>query len=657
MLNLLRTAAIALVALLGINASVVQAANNLTLTSPTFGTGKFGQGLNGGVGLGNTGVSALPFTLEAFVMLPSNPGAVQVAVGNATSYIGVNANGTPRSYVDGPGDMPASTVNIADGAFHHVKLVGTSAGTTLYVDGVSVSTSTKAPTTTGGVPTSNIGIRRFGTTTGYDWSGTVDAVAMWPTDRSAAAVPTAAYTGSEGMTTLWNLDGTGNDSVGAATTPATAYTLTGPSSGSIGNASSAFTVTASGTLSASVTITPSDGGAGGTFSSSTVALASGTNTSATFTYTPASTGAKTISTTNSGSLTNPASLTYTATAGFTAPIYFSPSNWVVAAGSAKTNASGAYFKAGFSGSTATLNFDVSSLSGPLPQIYYQIDGGPRIQATLAATVALTLPSDTGAYPIHSLQVWVKSTTGSVTRWPGAATTVSLTGITLDSGATLSAPIVKAKTMLVMGDSITEGKATRNASASNDTDQNDSLIGYALRLGDELGAEVGTIGYGGQGVTIAGDGNVPAFPSAYNLILPGVTRTFSPEPDLIVINEGTNDAVKTSNTTTVTSGLVSVISDMLSKTTNTRIVVMQTFGNYLTPQIQAAVSQVGNSRVQYLSTSGLIASGDLSDSYHPRGEANVLKIAPTVANGLRPIMYPANSNTPSAALPQFRVGFH
>lgn len=94
-----------------------------------------------------------------------------------------------------------------------------------------------------------------------------------------------------------------------AASAATSYTLTGPSSGYVGMASSGFTVTPNGTLTG--TITPSDSGGGGTFSPSSLTW-TGNNSAKTFTYTPGSAGTKTISTTNSASLADASSLTYTA---------------------------------------------------------------------------------------------------------------------------------------------------------------------------------------------------------------------------------------------------------------------------------------------------------------------------------------------------------
>jgi hypothetical protein len=99
-------------------------------------------------------------------------------------------------------------------------------------------------------------------------------------------------------------------SVGGA---ATALTMTGPSTGVVGSPSTNFTVGANGTISSSHVVTPSDGGGGGTFTPTSVTISSGTPTQ-TFTYTPASSGAKTISATDAGGYTAPSSLTYTVSA-------------------------------------------------------------------------------------------------------------------------------------------------------------------------------------------------------------------------------------------------------------------------------------------------------------------------------------------------------
>lgn len=101
-------------------------------------------------------------------------------------------------------------------------------------------------------------------------------------------------------------------------------TINGPTTGTSGIASSAFTVALAGgaTFTGDQTITLSDGGNGGTFTpsvgspgtSSVVVTPTNGAMSFTFTYTPASVGAKTITPTNGQGWTNPIAIAYEATA-------------------------------------------------------------------------------------------------------------------------------------------------------------------------------------------------------------------------------------------------------------------------------------------------------------------------------------------------------
>lgn len=111
--------------------------------------------------------------------------------------------------------------------------------------------------------------------------------------------------------------------VGAVPVPSAAasVTLTGPAGGVVSMASSNFTVGVApvgGAITGTLRVTPSDGGAGGTFAPAYRDLTTATP-SGTFTYTPASTGGKTISVTNNGGLNNPANIAFTVTAAATAP--------------------------------------------------------------------------------------------------------------------------------------------------------------------------------------------------------------------------------------------------------------------------------------------------------------------------------------------------
>ena len=141
----------------------------------------------------------------------------------------------------------------------------------------------------------------------------------------SAATPNATFTYTPASTGAKTISFTNNGSLTnqanltyTVTAPAvTGITLTGPASGAVSNASSNFTVGVTpvgGVISGTVIVTPSDGGAGGAFAPTSVSLTAGSPTG-TFTYTAASTGAKTISVSNNGSLSAPATITYTAAAG------------------------------------------------------------------------------------------------------------------------------------------------------------------------------------------------------------------------------------------------------------------------------------------------------------------------------------------------------
>jgi type II secretory pathway pseudopilin PulG len=137
----------------------------------------------------------------------------------------------------------------------------------------------------------------------------VAVVGLWNYVMSADQV--RALSGS--LPQLWEPETSIGPFVGTAGA-ASAITLTGPSSGSVGSPSSNFTVGANGTITGTITVTPNDGGDGGTFSPTSVAISAGTPT-ATFTYTAANAGSPTatINVTNSGGLSNPAGIAYSAT--------------------------------------------------------------------------------------------------------------------------------------------------------------------------------------------------------------------------------------------------------------------------------------------------------------------------------------------------------
>ena len=130
------------------------------------------------------------------------------------------------------------------------------------------------------------------------------------TNRSATFTYTAPTVASVTIA-VTNAGGLVLSPAGGLTLPvgiSTTYTFTGPSSGTVGLASSNFTLTPTGSYSGTITVTLSGGGLSGTI----VKTWSNSSAPQTFTITPTSVGTVTLTPSNSGGLTNPASKSYAA---------------------------------------------------------------------------------------------------------------------------------------------------------------------------------------------------------------------------------------------------------------------------------------------------------------------------------------------------------
>jgi lysophospholipase L1-like esterase len=334
----------------------------------------------------------------------------------------------------------------------------------------------------------------------------------------------------------------------------------------------------------------------------------------------------------------------TAIAANNPAILYSPYNWIAGA-SATTICAGAYFRTLFTGNSCVLNVNTANLSAPYSEIWARIDGyGPWTAYSVAATVTLAMPSDTTASAWHLLEVMVKSTSETINRWNAPSNTaVIFTGLTIDAGASVYLPRSYPLNVFVLGDSITEGVRTINSTAANDTDRNDNKSCWSFQQRELLGAEIGICGFGATGLTKGGSGNMPAATVYWNQQLPGVPRVFTPAPDLIIINHGTND--QSATPAAVTAALIQVLSGMLAATPQkTQIAVLEPFGGFQAAALQAAVSDVGSTRVQFVNTTGALntAFGIDPTGLHPTGPNDLALVGPLVGQLLTPILRPAAS---------------
>ena len=450
--------------------ALTMTATSYDVATPRFGLAALASGF--GTAPSAIGLSGSTFTWEAWVKLPSAPGAPIVAFGSAAAgYIGASSAGNAVCNV-AAGNTTITGPSITDGKWHLLDLVGQSSGIACYVDGALAGTAPVAEIVpaTAGFAVGTMGLYP----SSNNWTGELDEVSVWKTARytSAFTVPSAAYVGTEaGLVALWHLNGTGIDSA-----------------------------------------------------ADTIVLPSSSN------------------------------------------ILYSPMNWTQEANTASTINAGAYFRTMFTGTSCYLNFDTSDATTPYSEIYYRVDcyeaGTGWTRATPSANINCSPSPDLAAAPWHVVEMVVKSTSQTINRWNASApgTVVRLAGITLAQGSSTTLPYAAPWTVAVFGDSIVEGVRTVNQTASNDTDQNDAALGWAYQLGRQMGAEVGVIGFGGQGFTVTGSGNVPIFPTSYSLMSSGVARSTTQVPQLIVINMGTNDPTTTNVTTAATNVLNGLIAN-------------------------------------------------------------------------------------------------
>jgi hypothetical protein len=359
----------------------------------------------------------------------------------------------------------------------------------------------------------------------------------------------------------------------------------------------------------------------------------------------------------------PASAGVTPIAPDNAAILYSPYNWHVNSTRAQTINPGANFRVLFTGASCTLNFDITNVSSPVPRLRICVDGRTNQSANVAATVSVTMPSGQDN-TTHLLEVWVDASSETINRWNAPQNAVvKLTGITLATGGdTVTAPQRRPKDIIVYGDSITEGVRTLALDGAADVDRNSATVCWPLELGRQLGAEVGVVGFGFQGISNAGNGNVPNLRNAWDLLWSGQARTFTPAPDYCIWLQGHNDG----GNNTQADG-IAALDGMLAAMPTTQFILFRPLAGAQAANLQAIAAGCSDpSRVRYISTAGFWQSSEAPDSVHPYGWADMANIAPKMADAILTaasttartvtVTLTTNGTTPAANLTGLRWAF-
>jgi len=324
-------------------------------------------------------------------------------------------------------------------------------------------------------------------------------------------------------------------------------------------------------------------------------------------------------------------------------LHYSPYNWHVTNESASTINSAAYVRFLFSGTFLRFHFDVSRMVTPTSEVLWTVDNGPPTLSVVIDTVAVAIPPNNTAMtvPYHTCELFVKSTTERANRWSASGNSTRIILTTIETDGLLAPWVPSDVNVLIYGDSITEGVLTLGASQLLDTDRNDASVVYSYVLGRLLGTEVGVVGFGANALTHPGSGGVPPLDEAWNQLWEGVPRAFTPMPDLIVLNEGTNDGCDTTRPgcvgLNITEAYAEFLGKLLGACPGVPIAVLLPFNGGQRGHIAAAVAAAGSPpEVHFIDTTGFYDLR-LGGALHPTGPNDVARIAPKVAARLRPLL--------------------
>lgn len=196
--------------------------------SASYSAAKFGNGISGAYYTYIDGIvpATGAFTYECWMSSASIPGALAYIFSGAPVSVNVQTASGFVGMLNGDSTQSTSTVNVCDGALHHIAVTGTTAGVfTLWVDGASAATYTNASLTRSQwnceavafaikyrAIASNVLSSAFS-------AAVVDEVAIFNTNKYTGAFtpPSSPYTGSESnLVCLWHL----NDDLAGVNGPA-----------------------------------------------------------------------------------------------------------------------------------------------------------------------------------------------------------------------------------------------------------------------------------------------------------------------------------------------------------------------------------------------------------------------------------------------------
>jgi lysophospholipase L1-like esterase len=266
-----------------------------------------------------------------------------------------------------------------------------------------------------------------------------------------------------------------------------------------------------------------------------------------------------------------------------------------------------------SGTSLLLRFQGTTLKGIFQpttapsQVYVSIDGGEKVIHTVNATEIDLAPGGLAAGD-HVVEIETKDVSQNANRWtPPLAAALVFVGFDLGAGEALAPePALvgrwspTALRMEFLGDSITQG--VRAISMATDPSGTDGIRTYSYLTAAAFRAHVTQVGFGAQGLLRGGGGGVPAVGETFYFNYAGsLTDPLARAPDVVVINQGTNDGG--ASPSAFEPAYLALLTRVRRAYPQALIAAMRPFNGAQDAAIHAAVRRMRDPRVLYIDTDG------------------------------------------------------
>ncbi len=223
-----------------------------------------------------------------------------------------------------------------------------------------------------------------------------------------------------------------------------------------------------------------------------------------------------------------------------------------------------------------------------------------------------------------------------------SSTAGLVSLELTDGTKLASPEAKGRLIEFVGDSITVGYSAADVNKTEtawSTKTEDGTKTYSKQVADALNAEYMVTAISGRGVVMNNSGGsgylMPEiYPELDIYNNPGISYDFARQPDVVVINLGTNDATNSDlDLAAFKTGVTNFLQLVREKNPNAKIIWAYGMrSDKMTTQVDAALSEaiaaLGDPNVYYLQlelAEDMHLNHPTANAYAPAGEKLIEKI--------------------------------